>query len=84
MHENSHSISLSSSRHTILRRPTPRDLLMAGICLAEYQSAAHAKTAVEVLQGYKFDKSHALTVTSLEKAREQRGDGGFVFVGCFW
>ena len=30
----------------------------------------HAKTAVEVLQNYKFDKSHTLTVTSLERAKE--------------
>lgn len=42
----------------------------AGVCLVEYTKAEHATTAVEVLQGYKFDKSHTLTVTSLERARQ--------------
>lgn len=42
----------------------------AGICLVEYTSIEHAKMAVEVLQDYTFDKSHILTVTSLERARQ--------------
>ena len=45
-----------------------------GVCLVEYEKAEHAATAVEVLQGYKFDKSHTLTVTSLERARQLQQD----------
>ena len=41
----------------------------AGVCLVEYETAEHAATAVEVLQNYKFDKSHTLTVTLLERAK---------------
>jgi len=43
-----------------------------GVCLVEYETAEHATTAVEVLQNYKFDKSHTLTVTLLERAKALR------------
>ena len=33
-----------------------------GFCLVEYETPDEAKNAVEVLEGYKFDKNHALSV----------------------
>jgi translation initiation factor 3 subunit B len=39
-----------------------------GFCLVEYETAEQAKNAVEVLQGYKFDKNHSLTVTLYPRA----------------
>jgi translation initiation factor 3 subunit B len=33
-----------------------------GFCLVEYETPEEAKNAVEVLEGYKFDKNHALSV----------------------
>jgi hypothetical protein len=33
-----------------------------GACLVEYETAEQAKNAVEVLQGYRFDKNHSLSV----------------------
>jgi len=40
-----------------------------GFCLVDYQTPEAAKNAVEVLQGYKFDKNHELTVSLYERAR---------------
>lgn len=39
-----------------------------GFCLVEYGSPEEAKNAVEVLEGYKFDKNHALSVCLYERA----------------
>lgn len=39
-----------------------------GVCLVVYETALDAAKAVEVLQGYKFDKNHSLTVTPLSRA----------------
>jgi translation initiation factor 3 subunit B len=41
-----------------------------GFCFVEYETQEDAKKAVEVLQGYKFDKNHELTVTLYERARK--------------
>ena len=41
-----------------------------GFCLVEYETPEDAKKAVEVLQGYKFDKLHFLTATSLQRAKQ--------------
>jgi len=41
-----------------------------GFCLVDYQTVEAAKNAVEVLQGYKFDKNHALTVSLYERAKQ--------------
>jgi translation initiation factor 3 subunit B len=39
-----------------------------GFCLVEYETPEQAKNAVEVLQGYKFDKNHSLVVTLYPRA----------------
>ena len=39
-----------------------------GCCFVEYESAADAKTALDVLADYKFDKNHVLKVTLYERA----------------
>jgi len=49
--------------------PTKDDTTL-GFCLVDYQTPEAAKNAVEVLQGYKFDKNHALTVSLYERARQ--------------
>lgn len=41
-----------------------------GFVLVEYTTAEEAKQAVEVLQGYKFDKNHSLTVLPYGRARQ--------------
>jgi len=41
-----------------------------GFCLVEYATPDEAKNAVEVLQGYMFDKNHALSVTLYEQAKK--------------
>jgi translation initiation factor 3 subunit B len=49
--------------------PFDKELGMTkGFCLVEYETAEQAKNAVEVLQGYKFDKNHSLTVTLYPRA----------------
>jgi translation initiation factor 3 subunit B len=44
-----------------------------GFCMVEYETAEQAKNAVDVLQGYKFDKNHALRTTLYSRARALRG-----------
>ena len=39
-----------------------------GFCFVEYQSVEEANNAVNVLQGYQFDKNHALTVIPFSRA----------------
>ena len=39
-----------------------------GFCICEYETPEEAKNAVEVLNGYKFDKNHALIVTPYTRA----------------
>jgi translation initiation factor 3 subunit B len=41
-----------------------------GFCFAEYTTKEEAKNAVEVLQGYKFDKNHSLSVTLYARAEQ--------------
>jgi len=41
-----------------------------GFCLVEYESPDQARNAVEVLQGYKFDKNHSLSVTLYSRAQK--------------
>lgn len=41
-----------------------------GFCFVEYETKANADHAVEVLQNYKFDKNHALSVCHYERARQ--------------
>jgi len=41
-----------------------------GFCFVEYESPDEAKNAVEVLEGYKFDKNHALSVCLYQRAVE--------------
>lgn len=41
-----------------------------GFCLVDYQTPESAKNAVEVLQEYKFDKNHTLTVSLYERAKQ--------------
>ena len=43
-----------------------------GFAFVEYASVEDAKHAVEVLQDYKFDKNHCLTITPYERAMELR------------
>jgi translation initiation factor 3 subunit B len=43
------------------------DGMTAGCALVEYESAGDAKKAIEVLEGYKFDKNHSLKVTPYER-----------------
>ncbi|KAL3817721.1 hypothetical protein ACHAXA_002481 [Cyclostephanos tholiformis] len=40
----------------------------AGCAFVEYESAGDARRAIEVLEGYKFDKNHSLRVTPYERA----------------
>lgn len=42
----------------------------AGCAFIEYQTSGDAKKAIEVLEGYKFDKNHALHVTLHERATQ--------------
>lgn len=39
-----------------------------GFCFVEYETAEEARNAVEVLENYKFDKNHSLSVTLYERA----------------
>jgi len=41
-----------------------------GFCMVEYETPEQAKNAVEVLQDYKFDKNHSLTVTLYARAKK--------------
>jgi translation initiation factor 3 subunit B len=41
-----------------------------GTCLVEFETPDQAKNAVEVLQEYKFDKNHSLTVTLYPRAKQ--------------
>ena len=41
-----------------------------GFCFIEYETADEAKNAVDVLQGYSFDKKHQLSVTAYSRATE--------------
>ena len=43
--------------------------LTLGFCLVEYSTPEQAKNAAEVLQGYKFDKNHALRTTLYSRAQ---------------
>jgi translation initiation factor 3 subunit B len=43
-----------------------------GFCFVEYETVDAAKNCVEVLQGYKFDKNHSLSVTLYERAKQLR------------
>lgn len=55
--------------------PTDESGNTLGFCFVEYETADAAKNCVEVLQGYKFDKNHALSVTLYERAKQlQRVD----------
>ena len=47
-----------------------KDDMTLGFCLVDYQTPEAAKNAVEILQGYSFDKNHALTVTLYERAKQ--------------
>jgi len=42
----------------------------AGFCMVEYQTESEANNAVQVLQDYKFDKNHSLTVALYPRAKE--------------
>ncbi|KAL3789812.1 hypothetical protein ACHAW5_011235 [Stephanodiscus triporus] len=44
------------------------DGVTAGCAFVEYESAGDARKAIEVLEGYKFDKNHSLRVTPHERA----------------
>lgn len=44
-----------------------------GFCMVEYETPEQARNAVEVLQGYKFDKNHALRTTLYSRARALEG-----------
>jgi translation initiation factor 3 subunit B len=41
-----------------------------GFCFVEYETLECAKNAVEVLNGYKFDKNHSLSVTLYARAKQ--------------
>ena len=41
-----------------------------GFCFVEYETPEEAKNAVDVLQGYSFDKKHQLAVASYTRAKE--------------
>jgi translation initiation factor 3 subunit B len=43
-----------------------------GFCICEYETPEEANNAINVLQGYKFDKNHPLTVLSYERALQLR------------
>lgn len=50
-----------------------------GFCFVEYATPDEAKNAVDVLQGYSFDKKHQLQVTSYPRAKElQKAEPEFV------
>ena len=48
--------------------PRSGDGVTAGCAFVEYESAGDARRAIEVLEGYKFDKNHSLRVTPHERA----------------
>jgi translation initiation factor 3 subunit B len=48
---------------------TERDKTM-GFCIVEYVTPDQARNAVDVLQGYKLDKNHALRATLYKRAKE--------------
>lgn len=52
---------------TGLHMPFANDATL-GFCIVEYETEEEAKNAVNVLQGYKFDKNHALTVIPYTRA----------------
>jgi translation initiation factor 3 subunit B len=41
-----------------------------GVCFLVYETAEEAKNAVDVLQGYSFDKKHQLVVTAYTRAKQ--------------
>ena len=41
-----------------------------GFCMVEYATAEEAENAVKVLEGYKFDKNHTLSVALYPRAKE--------------
>jgi translation initiation factor 3 subunit B len=47
-----------------------KDETTLGFCLVNFQTPEAAKNAVEVLQDYKFDKNHSLTVALYERAKQ--------------
>ena len=50
--------------------PKGADGATTGSAFIEYASVGDAKKAVEVLNEYKFDKNHVLSVTPYERARQ--------------
>jgi translation initiation factor 3 subunit B len=44
-----------------------------GFCMVEYETPEQARNAVDVLQGYKFDKNHALRTTLYSRAKALQG-----------
>lgn len=50
--------------------PTDEEGNTLGFCFVEYDSPESALKAVEVLQGYSFDKNHTLHVTQYPRAKE--------------
>lgn len=54
--------------HAGFSMPQTEEGATVGCAFVEYSSSADAKKAVEVLEGYKFDKNHALHVTLYERA----------------
>lgn len=51
-----------------------------GFCFVEYETVEAARNCVEVLQGYKFDKNHSLTVTLYERAKHLQNVNTGTFV----
>lgn len=51
-----------------------------GFCFVEYETAAEAKNAIGVLDGYKFDKNHSLQVVPYQRAEKLQDvqEGEFV------
>jgi len=61
--------SSSSSSLAGFFMPRTGDGVTAGCAFVEYESAGDARKAIEVLEGYKFDKNHSLRVTPTSARR---------------
>lgn len=53
-----------------LQLPTDESGSTLGFCFVEYETPESATKAVEVLQGYKFDKNHSISVCQYERAKQ--------------
>lgn len=63
-------VSDEESGYTGLVMPFDPEKNSLGFCFVEFETKEQAKNAVEVLQDYKFDKNHSLSVTLYARAQK--------------